>query len=413
MYCGSDIGRAYRIHRKCTKLGPMYSPLVIFSPKAFINRLSLPWFLPFLSKTRTGRLYSKLTLSGISGRANKRSSGLFLFTVIAMMSGLPPLPPDVVKLTGPLYLGSVLNWALFGVLSVQTYLYYLGFPKDRWIPKALVAFVYVFEALQTILSMVDWWRYFGSGWGNIVDFDTIGILWFSGPVMTIILSCPVQFFFAWRMWIIGRSPYFPILTILLSLFQAAGGIWTGVRAAQLGHWTLLGGEAQVPGSIWLAGTAACDVVITTAMFYYLNKSKTGFRATNTILVKFIRLTVETGLITTTFAIIDLSLYLTFPRDNYHLVPSTCLSKLYSNSLMVLLNARIRIQNGRSIGYSTTDATLSWHASSQSDAPKRSNFSSSRVMDVSMDTTTLDMEMSAAKPKSEENELVYYGSRTRL
>ncbi|KAG7088863.1 hypothetical protein E1B28_012817 [Marasmius oreades] len=269
------------------------------------------------------------------------------------------LPPEIVKLTGPLYLGSVLNWGLFGVLSVQTFLYYLGFPKDRWAIKTLVIFVYAVEALQSVLSMVDWWQYFGPGWGNIITFDNIGLLWFSGPVMTIMLSCPVQFFFAWRIWVIGRSPYFPMLTIFLSLFQAAGGIWTGVRAAQLGLWTLLGGEAKIPGSIWLVGTAACDVVITIAMFYYLNRSKTGFRATNAILVKIIRLTVETGLITTTFAIVDLSLYLAFPRDNYHLVPSTCLSKLYSNSLMVLLNARIRIENGRNVGFTASNEALYW------------------------------------------------------
>lgn len=270
------------------------------------------------------------------------------------MEGLPPVPSDIVKLTGPLYLGSVLNWGLYGVLSVQAYLYYLAFPNDRMLFKALVLAVYVVEGLQTVLSMVDWWKYFGPGWGNLLAFDTIGLLWFSGPVMTVILSCPVQFFFAWRIWVIGRSYHFPILTILLSLFQAAGGIWTGVRAAQLGHWTLLGGEAQLPGSIWLAGTAACDVVITIGMFYYLNKNKTGFRSTNAVIVKIIRLTVETGLITTTFAIIDLSLYLAFPRDNYHLVPSTCLSKLYSNSLMVLLNVRIRIENGRTVGNTTND-----------------------------------------------------------
>ncbi|KAF9265196.1 hypothetical protein L218DRAFT_161053 [Marasmius fiardii PR-910] len=309
------------------------------------------------------------------------------------MSGLPPVPPNVVKLTGPFYLGSMLNWGLLGVLNVQTYIYYLGFPNDRWISKALVFFVYVVEMAQTIISMVDWWRYFGAGWGNIIALDTIGILWFSGPVMTVILSCSVQFFFAWRMWCVGRSPYFPIITILLSLFQAVGGIWTAVRAAQLGHWILLGGEAKLPGSMWLAGTAACDLVITVGMFYNLNKPKTGFRATKTVLVKFIRLMVETGLITTAFAIIDLSLYLAFPRDNYHLVPSACMSKLYSNSLLVLLNARIRIRNGRNVGLGSTDDSLSWNVSPQQ---SHSRVLSSDISNTSMSTDTKmlqDIEMS--------------------
>ena len=69
--------------------------------------------------------------------------------------------------------------------------------------------------------------------------------------------------------------------------------------------------------------------------YYLHKSNTGFRQTSTLLTKFIRLTVETGLVCATFAILDLSFYIRWQENNYHLAPSIPLSKLYSNSLLVV------------------------------------------------------------------------------
>ncbi|KAF5343072.1 hypothetical protein D9758_011159 [Tetrapyrgos nigripes] len=337
------------------------------------------------------------------------------------MSGQPPIPPHIAKLTGPIFLGEIFNWGLFGALSVQTYVYYLAFPNDRWIPKGIVAAVYILELLQTVLSTKDGFIYFGSGWGNTIAFNQVGLLWFSIPVMTSLLSSMIQFFFAWRIWIISRSRYVPTIICIMSLTQLVGGLWAGINAAEIGEWSHLQEENQAPTIIWLGGmcpfftvttksntetplskkgTAACDVLITTAMFYCLTTSRNGFRATNAILVKFIRLTVETGLISSTFAILDLTFFLVFKHDNYHLIPATCLSKFYSNSLLVLLNARIRIWNGHNVSSTTTDETLSWTPTKsvlqqqQSSQPSATyhlaNVASNRnprILDISVTTTT--------------------------
>lgn len=269
------------------------------------------------------------------------------------------IPANIVLLTGPILLGNLFNWALFGALSVQVYVYYLAFPADRLIPKVIVAFTYVLEILQTVLATKDAFDYFGFGYGNMTALDQVGLIWFSIPMMTGIVSCAVQLFFAWRIRVISKSYYIPILIGLISVLQACGGLWAGAQAKRIGLWHDLQEENQTATTLWLSGTAACDVLITLTMIYYLSTSRNGFKATNTILVKLIRLTVETGLITSTFAALDLIFFLAFDKANYHLVPATCLSKLYTNSLLVLLNARIRILNGRDVGFTTTDETLSW------------------------------------------------------
>ncbi|KAL0566771.1 hypothetical protein V5O48_015234 [Marasmius crinis-equi] len=316
-----------------------------------------------------------------------------------MADQLPPVPPDIAKLTGPIFLGMVFNWGLLGVLTVQTYIYYLGFPNDRRIPKIIVAGVYIVELVQTILMTKDGFEYFGSGWGNLIAFDNVGILWLSVPVLTGVLSSVVQFFYAWRIWIIGRSIYVPIVIGILSLAQLGGGIGTGVNAVRIHFWTKLNAQNQAATTVWLGGTAACDTLVTLTMFYLLSKSKSDFRSTNALLVKFIRLTVETGLVTTTFALLDLIFFLV-SKENYHLTPSIALSKLYSNSLMVLLNARIRILNGRPIGFTTTDQTLSWlpgSTMSQQSAGTANTYNTyklgtnrphNRGMEISVNTDTL-------------------------
>ncbi|KAJ8081139.1 hypothetical protein PM082_017982 [Marasmius tenuissimus] len=82
------------------------------------------------------------------------------------------------------------------------------------------------------------------------------------------------------------------------------------------------------------------------MFRYLFTNRSGFASTNAILVKLIRLILGTGLLTSTVTVIDIILFTVFKHENHHLVTVRMLSKLYSNSMMVLLNARLGIRSGR-------------------------------------------------------------------
>ncbi|PFH47148.1 hypothetical protein AMATHDRAFT_68360 [Amanita thiersii Skay4041] len=276
------------------------------------------------------------------------------------------IPPNNVQLTGPLYLGDIFNWALFGVLSVQTYIYFLAFPNDRVIPtKAIVFLIFVSELVQTVVTTRDGSNIFGYGWGDLGTLNLVGLQWFSVPLMTGTISAVIQLFYAWRIWILSHQPYIPVFISLVALLQGGAGIWSGINAKLIGIFSQIQLRNGTPTIVWLSGTAVCDALIAFCMIYYLSKSRTGFRATNELLVKLIRITVETGLITATVAVVDLIMFLAFEKANYHAVPAMVLSKLYSNSLLVLLNARVRIVGGRNVGTATIDDTLSWAQSAPS------------------------------------------------
>ncbi|KAH8079081.1 hypothetical protein BXZ70DRAFT_1050981 [Cristinia sonorae] len=262
------------------------------------------------------------------------------------MSALPPIPPIIAQLTGPLLLGHFFNWGLFGALTVQTYIYYIAFPNDRRLSKWIVGFTYVIELLQTVLSTRDAFRNFGTGWGNMIELDEVGWLWFSVPVLSSVISCLSQIFYAWRIWILSEQYWISIIVTLLSLAQFGTGIYSGAMAHIIGVFSKVQASLFKTTTVWLGGTALCDIIIAASMMYYLHKSKTGFKQTGALLSKFIRVTVETGLICATFAILDLAFFLAFKNNNYHLAPSIALSKLYSNSLMAVFNARVHIAGGR-------------------------------------------------------------------
>ncbi|KAK0472970.1 hypothetical protein IW261DRAFT_1343117, partial [Armillaria novae-zelandiae] len=81
-------------------------------------------------------------------------------------------------------LGYILNWGLFGTLSVQLYLYYLAFPNDRRFAKYLVYGIYVIEFMQTVLITHDVFATFGYGFGDINTLTRTNSFWLAVPIMS-------------------------------------------------------------------------------------------------------------------------------------------------------------------------------------------------------------------------------------
>ncbi|TFK71470.1 hypothetical protein BDN72DRAFT_793842 [Pluteus cervinus] len=266
---------------------------------------------------------------------------------------LTSIPPGIGKLAGPPILGHMFNWGLYGMLCIQVYIYYLSFPKDPLLPKLIVYFSLILETLQVILNAHDLFVVFGLGYGNLEVLNDIHFAWLAIPILSGIISVTVQTFYAYRITVLSNGKLAKAISALIvavAIMQFAGAIATGVKTKSIGLFSQLQDNTFTPGTIWLAGSAFCDVLIAISMTTYLWNSKTGFNATKVLLTRLVRLTIETGAITATFAIVEISLFLAFPSDNYHLAPALCLSKMYSNTLMVVLNSRSHIVGGREALY---------------------------------------------------------------
>ncbi|KAJ7215940.1 hypothetical protein GGX14DRAFT_442520 [Mycena pura] len=276
------------------------------------------------------------------------------------------------------FIGTVINWALLGVLAVQVYIYYVAFPSDLRLAKIIVPFVVIADILQTLGNSRDAYRGFGSGWGDFNALDEVGWAWLSVPVLGSTVACAGQLFFAWRIKIIGESPYIPAVIALMTVFQFGAGIWTGVNIMSAGRFSLLHGLK--PPQAWLATMAASDIVIVIAMVVCLLKKKRtpGYSTrTKVTITRIIKVTVETGFICALFALVTLFLFVAYDGNNYHLGTCIWLSKLYSNSILLILNSRertaadstasgsvdvVRHTNGNPSGTSTLQFAVSTHTS---------------------------------------------------
>ncbi|KAF7341673.1 hypothetical protein MSAN_02065500 [Mycena sanguinolenta] len=248
---------------------------------------------------------------------------------------------DIAKLTGPMVLGFMWSYMLYGVLVVQIYLYTEMFPTDRKGLKILVWVMFFFETLFTVFMTSAAWSMFGSGWGDVNILLQLNWSWGLLPLVSGILSALAQGFYIWRIWHLTRKLWWPVPIALTVVAQYVGLWWFGIQwNIALWHVSVL--PRLSPGvSVWLAGSAVTDVLITIALTitFWRRKKQTKFAQTTGILNGLIRLSIETGALTSITATGDAILWLGWERFNYHFAFFLVLGKLYSNVLMATLNCR--------------------------------------------------------------------------
>ncbi|KAK0484833.1 hypothetical protein IW261DRAFT_1668975 [Armillaria novae-zelandiae] len=253
---------------------------------------------------------------------------------------MQPVPAGypIAELSGPYIVAGLLNWGLFGTLSVQLYLYYLAFPNDRRSLKYLVYGIYVTEFVQTMFVAHDMFAMYGYGFGDLDALTKMNFLWITVPIMSAIVSFVGQVFYAYRIFILSKSQIIPIAIICVSLTSSVAATITGIYAFQAGNVIKLG-ERKASIAIGLM------------------RSNTGFHRTQVLLTKIIRLTIETGSVTAVFTLLTFILFIGFPGHSYHSAPALLVPKLYANAIYMVLNSRFQIMGGRDTYTSSTDMSI--------------------------------------------------------
>ncbi|PBK84778.1 hypothetical protein ARMGADRAFT_942994, partial [Armillaria gallica] len=267
--------------------------------------------------------------------------------------------------------GCLLNWGLFGTLSVQLYLYYLAFPNDRRFIKCLVSGIHVIEFVQTMLVAHDAFATYGYGFGDMDALTRMNFNWLTVPIMSAVAAGVGQVFYAYRIFILSKSRIIPIFIICISLITSVAAIFTGICVFQAGITTKINTrKIYIAVGISCGASALCDIVIAICMTYYassfslsvifihLMRSTTNFPRTRILVTKIIRLMIETGSVTAVAAVLNFVLFITLPHQTSYIATSLLLPKLYANSIYMVLNSRFQIIGGRDTYMSSTDMSLS-------------------------------------------------------
>jgi len=263
-------------------------------------------------------------------------------------TGVPVIiPPDIAATTGPQIIGTLFNWLLFGVLSVQTYVYYLNFPDDTIWNKIAVYGTFILEIVQTAMTAADLYFWYATGFGNLIHLGNVNISPADTPILCGIIAAVVQFFFAYRIYTLRRSYWWIcVLIVLTSILQTAGAIGTGFRGFKLQEFSRFHENLFFPQSfdVWLIGDTVCDVLIagTMSWLFFITR-KEGIKNGTRILGQLVRLVVETNTLTAGIALLSFICYVVLPNSPLFICTTLIMGKLYSNTLLVVFNNRIALR----------------------------------------------------------------------
>lgn len=313
--------------------------------------------------------------------------------------------PDFTDITGPYLIGHLLSFTLFGVLCLQIYYYFDAFHKHE--TRRLRSFVYLVFALEVIFQGIEFnaaYASLGSGWGQppklsfLTGFPKAT---FALSVLTGLVTFLVHGFYAWRIVALGRR-YFPaVIVMTLSTVQLAMAISsTAYYANNVVRGSLNGLEVMRRLlACCLIFAAVTDVVVTAAMLtlLFLAHKHTSNLRTLGIVQKLMRYTVETGLVTSLAAIIDVILFLapSLKDTNWHYVVSFCLSKIYANALVAILNSRMSLTPSaqwqrpqtESIHFQRPSQNYLWQDSATADVERRKSIELSGGMRAASDSAS--------------------------
>ncbi|KAK7473113.1 hypothetical protein VKT23_001212 [Stygiomarasmius scandens] len=241
--------------------------------------------------------------------------------------------------------------------------------RDPTWMKLYVAVLLFANLLNTIFLAIWLYNAMISNFGDIDSLMTADWLFATGAVMTGIIVSYVQVFFAWRVKVLTGSVLLSLLAGIPSVLGFVASLVSSFevkrfpRVVEFGNfkdWIVL----------WLVSETTSDLIITSVLVTYLcvlpamippqlgcganrfastdmvitnntiqRRNKQGFRGSDEVIDRIIRLTVQTGLVTSVVAVIDVVLFLVFPNSATHLVFNIPLNKIYSIMLMSSLNSR--------------------------------------------------------------------------
>ncbi|KAF7331775.1 hypothetical protein MKEN_00057400 [Mycena kentingensis (nom. inval.)] len=241
---------------------------------------------------------------------------------------------------GSSFVGVVAAATLYGVSCVQTWYYFNRYGStDVWYIKALVAVVFVFDTVhQALISHTVYW-YTITNYANPTALSQLVWSILLEVLFNGLIGLIVQGFLTMRVWrLSNRNVGLTLIAGSLVLAEFACSVAFTIQSMKLETWQELGQLKPLSMTVNVLG-AGGDFVIAMFLVFYLRRSRTGFRKSDSMISKLIIFSVSTGLLTSVCAIASLVSILVLGSSLVYVAFYFSLGRLYFNSVLATLNAR--------------------------------------------------------------------------
>lgn len=261
-----------------------------------------------------------------------------------MSTAVPTASIDLSLSWGSLLAGTFASLILYGVSILQTFIYYVQYPKDRTPLKLLVAVVLLLDTLHQFLACAGLWSYLVQYYGDFANLAVMHPPLLLATVVTSLVSFVVQSFFIWRIWSLSTGHFKWIIPLILMPFVTAQpvlSIYYTVKGLITPAIEAVSGPLLTTVANASNGTAAAvDITIAIMLCVLLAMGRTGFSGrTDRMLLRLIIVSVNTGIWTALFGLLAVILLVTLPQDLVFSGFYFPLCTLYCNMLLASLNVR--------------------------------------------------------------------------
>ncbi|ESK92812.1 hypothetical protein Moror_9144 [Moniliophthora roreri MCA 2997] len=260
---------------------------------------------------------------------------------------------------GAVFLGVIGSGVLFGVTCLQAYIYYHRFSRDSVLHKISVAVLWILDTFHLSLTVHVVYHYLVKNFGNHAAYPKITWSLKLQVLVNVIIILIVQSLYAYRVWLLGGYHHGFLKYLVASV--VAGGFVIGIILS----YKVYGSDtfAGLENIAWainasLATSTVIDFLMSSAMCYYLWKSKCHDSRLNSRISTVMQYTLCTGLITSACSLSALFTYTLMPNNLIFLALEFLLTKLYVGSFLAMLNARQPRQRIRKTQEETNDDSSS-------------------------------------------------------
>ncbi|TRM68470.1 hypothetical protein BD626DRAFT_565306 [Schizophyllum amplum] len=312
------------------------------------------------------------------------------------MSLDPTTHMTVDNTVGAALVGALCAAALYGVSCVQTWWYFTRYSTDVWYIKSLVLLAFVFDTVHQVLISHTVYYYVVSNYNNpgILLNMTWSILLevlFNG-----LIGLLVQGFLTMRVWKLSNKCRW--LTVLITGFvisEFACSVAFTAKSLELSTWRELSSLKPLSMTVNVLGAAA-DVIIAAGLFFYLQRSRTGFKKSDTMISKLILFAVSTGMLTSICAIASLISIVVWGDTLIYV--AFYFRQTYSNSLLATLNARKDIRD-----LIDDPESLSFSLQTRSKSVHNRTYGSQRPNNISVQIETIQERVREQEQRSREED----------
>ncbi|KAH8995517.1 hypothetical protein EDB86DRAFT_1095667 [Lactarius hatsudake] len=246
---------------------------------------------------------------------------------------------DIRNTYGCTFIGLIISVMLFGITTLQTWIYYWKYGnRDQKALKLFIAVVFLLDALHTSLCVYSIYWYLVLNFGNVEILDVS--LWAMNVQVDVntLIDYMVQLFYARRVYIVGGSVIIPIIIVIFGTACLTLGLVFTVRVTTIRLWSRYASLIPVT-CIGLGSAVAADILIAVSMCWFLYHKRTGFARTDSVIMTLMTYSVQSGLLTSVFTCAVLISFAIAPSTMYSYMLFFPMSKFYANSLLAMLNSR--------------------------------------------------------------------------